>query len=194
MKKYLLAAAIAGALWWGVGPARAVEQAGTVQLNFDTKAVGGRYAPDNLVAVWVTDSQGAFVRTLLCRGKRYTRSLRAWMESSHGDTTDAVTGATLHTFKKHQVVWDCKNSKGEIVPDGVYRLHIELLDGKTAITPDAHLEITKGPNPAQVRPPDVASFRKITLSYAPGASATAAAGAASAAGARMPPTPGPAHR
>lgn len=187
MKNYLLAAAIAGALW-GMGTARAVEQAGTVQLNFDTKTVGGRYAPDNLVAVWVTDSKGAFVRTLLCRGKRYTRSLRAWMESSHGDTTDAVTGATLHTFKKHQVVWDCKNGKGEIVPDGVYRLHIELLDGKSAVTPDAHLEITKGPNPAQVRPADLDNFRKITLSYAPGASATAAA---SAAGARLPRTPGP---
>ena len=176
MKTFLLAAAMAGAIW-GVGTAHAVERSGTVQLNFDTKTVGGRYAPDNLVAVWVTDSQGSYVRTLLCRGKRYTRNLRARMESSHGDTTDAVTGATLHTFRKHQVVWDCKNSKGEIVPDGVYRLHIELLDGKSAVTPDAHLEITKGPNASQSQPPDLANFRKMTLSYSPGASATAVSGA-----------------
>ena len=44
---------------------------GTLHVTTLTSAAGGNYAPRNIVAVWVEDSNGVFVKTLLAYANTY---------------------------------------------------------------------------------------------------------------------------
>ena len=52
---------------------------------------GRSYAPENILAVWIEDANGKFVKTLIINAQRYTTFLTAWKNS----TSAAVLLTTL---------------------------------------------------------------------------------------------------
>jgi hypothetical protein len=97
-----------------------------------------RYAPANLVAVWVEDDQGTFVRTIDRKSAGFTLYLRAWAAASGGigADTDAVSGATrLNQEGTIEATWNFRDKSGNEAPDGTYTLRMELAD-ENAIGPD----------------------------------------------------------
>lgn len=149
--------------------APAGQAGGTVVFSFDTKSTGSDFAPRHVLAVWVTDSKGRFIKTLECREKNYGRYLVQWARAAGGNKTDAVTGASLKTHGAHRVTWDCRNAAGETVPDGEYRIRVEFSErnGPGPLLPDDHVRFIKGPEAKTARPADTAYFKNMALSFTP---------------------------
>lgn len=98
----------------------------SVTLKFQTQTTRGRYAPEHVLAVWIQDSEGNFVKSLKVMARRYTRFLTGWRLASGGNTVDAVTGPTMFSHQNHVLDWDCTDKEGNQVPDGDYKVLIEF--------------------------------------------------------------------
>jgi hypothetical protein len=134
------------------------------QLTFrvETLPTGGRFAPNNVGAIWIEDGQGAFVRTLALWGRSRAMYLRKFQASSQGNSVDAVTGATLSAHALHEVSWNLLDRSGREIPDGPYLLRVEMTDKNIA---GALLELPfeKTPEPLLDQPADAPYFRAIEL-------------------------------
>ncbi|MHC4248404.1 MAG: DUF2271 domain-containing protein [Planctomycetota bacterium] len=142
---------------------------GEAEFTFTTSAFKGKYAPKHILAVWVTDAKGGFIKTVLLNAKSKKKYLKRWGDESGKNYVDAVTSATL---KKHGAAvarWDCRDAKGKVVPDGEYLLHVEMAsDHKTSVTtPKTHIAFTKGPKPATAKPKDLANMKDMKFVYTP---------------------------
>jgi hypothetical protein len=147
---------------------------GQVTLTIKTKTTGRQFAPRHVLAIWVEDSQGKFVRTLKYQAKAYRMYLVEWNKITRKEKTplvDAVTGASLRKHEVHTVTWDGKDSKGQVVPDGFYHIRVEFSEknGKGPATPPRHIRFLKGPKPMSVKPRPLAYFKDIVLEYKPDA-------------------------
>lgn len=140
--------------------------AGDLTVSFTTVSFGGKYSPNNVVAVWIADDQNTFVKTLGVFATKRIKYLVTWLAASGGNTVDAVTSATFAAHGPHTVKWDSTGVDGKVVPDGNYRVYIEFTEqnklGKFTFVPFA-----KGPTPATVSPPDEPFFKDIQVVYAP---------------------------
>ena len=135
----------------------------TLTFRVQTAPVGGRFAPNNVGAIWIEDDAGRFVRTLELWGRSRSQYLRRFQAAAKGNVLDAVTGATLTTHLEHEVVWDFRAAGADVVPDGAYRLKVELTDKNSA---GALLEVPflKGEESAVIELPDNANFQGVRLS------------------------------
>ncbi len=97
----------------------------TVAFRVTTQRTNLNYDPKNIVAIWVVDNAGAFVKTLKRRGSTRQQYLYRWLADSGGSVVDAVTGATLPTQQMHNVTWNSRNTAGTVVADGTYRVRVE---------------------------------------------------------------------
>ncbi|MCX7003897.1 MAG: DUF2271 domain-containing protein, partial [bacterium] len=97
----------------------------TVAFRVSTQSTGLNYDPKNIVAIWVMDSAGGFVKTLKKRGNTRQQYLYRWLADSGGNVVDAVTGATLPTQQMHNVTWNSRNTAGTVVADGTYYVRVE---------------------------------------------------------------------
>lgn len=140
-----------------------------VSVLFKTTPAGGAFAPRNVVAVWITDGNGAFVKTIGRWADTRKSDLVAWNQASGGDA-DAVSGATRldHTVQL-AAQWDLKSKAGAVMPDGTYTIHIELSDSQTSSTAPNHeatYTFVKGPSPQVQTPTDANGFTAVKITYA----------------------------
>ena len=92
-------------------------------------SLGGRYAPKNIGAVWIEHDDGNWVKTLAVWAGvrlRYLTTYRA--ANPTGNKVDAVTSGTLPAFGDHVLGWNLADAMGSEVPDGAYRVHVEVTD------------------------------------------------------------------
>ncbi len=166
MRKMVLTAMLLGVAT--TGSLRA-ETAGSVTFTVKTKATQEKYAPRNVVAIWVTDSKGAFVKTLAVHAEKRLKYLTVWAAQSKGNVADAVTGATLKVDQTHTVKWECCDSQGKPVADGDYEIHVEFSNANKAgpLTPAGHIKFTKGAAAVQIEPEPLPFFELMKLSYTP---------------------------
>src|SRR5262245_54244406 len=66
--------------------------AACARIEATTISYRGEFAPNNIGAIWITTSSGAFVRTLEVWGSKRLEHAVAWLASSNGDDVDAITG------------------------------------------------------------------------------------------------------
>jgi len=101
-------------------------------ISFTTFAsTGGRYQRP-YVAVWIEDASGTPVRTVSlwmlqsARGERYLDELRRWYNEaqSSGTLEGTLTGPTREAGR-YTVVWDGRNDKKALVPQGDYYVCVE---------------------------------------------------------------------
>lgn len=143
---------------------------GTVTYTVATSNYPSIYDPKNILAIWVVDQAGAFVKTLKKRALTRQQYLYKWLADSGGNTNiDTITGATLSTHQFHSVTWNCRNYLGTLVPDGIYRMRAEYttLNGQGPYSTN-WCEFVKGPVGYTTNYPVMnARFFSMSLTWAP---------------------------
>ncbi len=100
----------------------------TLQVSLDTTPAGGNYDPTNVLAVWIEDDTGAFVRTIDRWAGTRIQHLVAWSAAS-GQDADAVSGATRADHgPRISAMWDMLDFNGMPVANGMYTIRMELAD------------------------------------------------------------------
>lgn len=140
--------------------------AGTVDISITTKEKNVGYHPKHVLAIWVEDDAGTYVKTLKVRADKRKQYLYSWNSASGGNTTDAVTGATLSSHGTHTVSWDCTNKTGEVVEDGEYTLFVEYTS-EHAQGPLTSIVFTKSADAFSVKPSDLTYFTDMDLVFTP---------------------------
>jgi hypothetical protein len=154
---------------------------GTLTLQFMSVGNAGEYAPRNCGAVWIETSSGQFVKTLERWAGIRAGHLTAWTAASGGwgggfffatggntaDQMDAISAATLRPHQMHSPTWNMKDTMGVVVPDGTYRVMIEVTESERKASAVASIEFEKGPTPVSLSPSDEGPFQDLTLSYTP---------------------------
>lgn len=114
----------------------------SLKVTFNTTSHGGRYANQNVGAVWIEDANGKFVKTIegwytkpfagrdISKGRRH---LLAWIAKAGNADTDAVSSATLSDHSTlHTASWDMKDKSGAAVANGTYTIRMELADSNSS--------------------------------------------------------------
>ena len=156
----------------GALPASAAATEGAAKFTVTLVPEKGPFAPRHYLAIWVTDAEGKLVRTLkaCAKPKRVPVCLRTWAAVKD---LDAISGATILTYAAPnnpvEVEWDGRDARGEVAPDGEYRIRVEFTEGnhQGPVTPADALRFTKGPAAARVNFADLPGFKAMTLAYTP---------------------------
>lgn len=117
-----------------------VKTSGKLSVSVTASAYKGKYTPRHVMAVWVESTSGTFVKTLVAKAAERREYLTNWLKAtSSGNTTDALTGATLNSYSAMSCSWDGTNVSGSVVGDGAYNLRVEYTEdnstGKIASFP-----------------------------------------------------------
>lgn len=142
---------------------------GTLAVSVTTSQVGGPYAPRNVLAIWIEDNSGKFVKTLLAYANTRKIHLNTWETStttagSVYNTVDAITGATQSAHGTRTCTWNGTDFTGKLMADGDYKVRMELTD-QNATGNVASFTISKGPNSQKLTPANVPSFSTVTLNW-----------------------------
>lgn len=108
----------------------------SVSFNVKTVTYNGKYAPANCFALWITNSDGVYVKTINRQSDTYTRFLTYWNASSSTKLLDGMTGAsnTTHnqlnngTDLRIPFIWNCTDYNGNPVADGNYYVNVEFTE------------------------------------------------------------------
>lgn len=155
-----------GALTFGAGAA----SAGTLTVAFDTTTKGGNYSPRNVVAVWIQNSTGQFVKTIGRWAGVRKSSLVSWSLAAGANDADAVSGATQNNYGRLSVTWDGRNRAGVEVPDDTYTIRMELADRNSVVPADNHqgsFTFVKGTAPVNTNVSGN-GFNNVNIIYTPG--------------------------
>lgn len=144
---------------------------GELSVSVATGETGGNYAPRNIVAIWVEDDGGNFVKTLLAYAQTRKTHLNTWQAStaaagSEYNTIDAITGATRSSHATRVCNWDGTDFNGNLLADGIYHVWMELTD-KNATGNFSSFSFTKSNIAEILSPVNVPSFGSISISWEP---------------------------
>jgi uncharacterized protein (TIGR03382 family) len=108
-----------------------------VTITFNTTPNGGELAPLNVVAAWIEVDQGPFVKTIGVYAGEEQINLIAWRLVAGPNDVDAILGPTrLDHLTPVTVTWNLRDKAGALVPDGKYRVRMEMADGIAQTTAD----------------------------------------------------------
>jgi hypothetical protein len=144
---------------------------GSLSVTASTSTAGGGYAPKNIVAIWIEDAQGNWVKTLLAYAQTRKTHLNTWEAATTAagsvyNTVDAITGATKTSHGTRTCTWDGTDVNGTLVADGTYTVWMELTD-KNSTGNYSHFTFTKGPAAESQTPANVPSFSSISINWVP---------------------------
>lgn len=141
---------------------------GRCSLTFSvtTLVVLGNYSPANIGAIWVSDGNGKFVKTLRVWANRRRGHLDHWLDSSNGNIVDAVTSATMSDEGSRSATWDCTDVGGQPVAGGTYRINIQFKEDND-VGPSEAIPFTRNGKPQTVTAPDQTSFKNARIEIAP---------------------------
>lgn len=145
------------------------QTSGTLSVSVTTSSSGGNYAPRNIVAIWIEDSSGKFVKTLLAYANTRKTHLNTWEAStttagSAFNSVDAITAATQSSHTTRTCQWNGTDYSGKLMANGDYKVRMELTD-KNATGNTSSYTFTKGVTALKLTPADVASFSSVTLNW-----------------------------
>jgi len=142
---------------------------GALSVSVSTSSAGGNYAPRNIVAIWIEDNSGKFVKTLLAYANTRKTHLNMWEASTTSigsafNSIDAITGATQSSHSTRTCTWNGTDYNKKLVSDGVYKVRMELTD-KNSSGNAASFSFNKGPNTQKLTPANETSFSAISLNW-----------------------------
>lgn len=140
---------------------------GEISFQITTKNYIAEYSTKHVMAVWVTEDNGTFVKSLLVLAATRKYDLVAWNAASSGNEVDATTGATQSSHIARTITWDCTDIAGDEVEDGTYRLNIEYTsnDAGFDVGPTANYAFSKGVDNQSYTPSNTNSFENISITY-----------------------------
>ncbi len=163
MKKYFLSLLFLVV----IASIHAQNTSGTLTVTATTFTANGSYAPKNIVAMWIQDSSGKFVKTMLILAANRKADLTNWVAATPvGNSIDAITGATQSSHGTRTCTWKATNTSGVVVPDGTYNVKMEMTEsngnGKVGT-----FTFDKGPNAVTLTPANIPSFMNISIKWVP---------------------------
>lgn len=114
-------------------PAAPAPTKGTLTLDYKTVSLMGRYRPRNCTAVWIETPAGQYVATIEIGAMLRKPALVYWQDHACTEKPgpDVVTSATLdHHEEPHQAIWNGLDFEQKPVPDGPYKLFIEVTESE----------------------------------------------------------------
>lgn len=153
-----------------VGSTGAPGTAGKLTIDFTTASyLTGKYSPKNCGAVWIEDANGTYIATPAIWARIRMRPIFFWQTvRCQADMPDAITSATLDDHSKpHSVTWDGRDLKGNVVPDGMYVVHVEVTEDEVKLGRHAKFPFMKGPTAETQTPMDTESVKTVKLTYTP---------------------------
>ena len=146
----------------------AVKTPGALGIQFTTSTYKGEYAPDHVLAVWIESNSGTFVKSLLVKASERKQHLTNWLKStSSGNTTDAVTGATLSSHGLINCNWNGTNTSSAVVGDGSYKLCVEYTESSSGSSKFASFTFDKATAASSSTPSGTAGISGITITWTP---------------------------
>lgn len=158
------------------------QTSGSFEFTFTQTPHSTVHGTKHNLAVWFQTESGEFVKTdSRFAGALTNDHLPIWSENAGGPALDclspncnvvnATTGATLADYSTRTVTWDGRNSEGEIVPDGIYKISLEQcwVHGETGKVFRTFL-FEKSANAIVLLPEDSDEFTNISLVWNPVAS------------------------
>ncbi|HEY5590732.1 MAG TPA: DUF2271 domain-containing protein [Paludibacter sp.] len=141
---------------------------GILTVNVTTKQGNlGGYSPSNIMAIWIVDSNGTFVKTLLAQAATRKSDLYKWKTAtSTYNVVDATTGATQSSYGARTCVWNATNVSKIVVADGNYTVWMEVTDDAVH-GPLTSYTFTKGTTTINLTPTALTNFANISISWVP---------------------------
>ena len=144
-----------------------LKTAGTLTVNTTTATYNGDYGPAHVVAIWIENSSGSFVKSLLVNAAERKEYLTNWFKAtSTGNTVDAQTGATINTHGAKNCTWNGKDASGNVVNDGTYKVCMEFTENN-GTGKFASFTFTKSTVADDQAPGAKNGFSNISLKWAP---------------------------
>jgi hypothetical protein len=149
---------------------------GELSVSVSTSEAGGKYSPRNVIAIWIENEQGNFIKTLLVYANKRKTHLNNWQAStaavgSEYNKIDAISGATKSSHTTRNCSWDGTDYTGLIVADGKYYIRMELTD-KNATGNNSSFLFTKGMSPNVQTPSNKPSFSSLSINWIPAVNQT----------------------
>ena len=146
------------------------QTAGNLNFTINPVAHNGSYGAKHLVAVWLENESGTFVKTKykMASSKNYDH-LATWTAKSNSNLVDATSGATLTSYTPITAVWNGTDVSGNVVPNGIYKIWIEMAwdDSKTTDKTVTSYLFTKGTVASTVKPANTSLFTDVSLDWTP---------------------------
>jgi|WetSurMetagenome_2_1015567.scaffolds.fasta_scaffold139798_2 hypothetical protein len=144
---------------------------GVLTVTTTTSNAGGNYAPKNIVAIWIENGNGKFVKTLAAYANVRKAYLNTWKTSTTNagiayNTVDAITGATRPSHGTITCSWNGTDYNGAEVANGTYNIRFELTD-KHSTGNLASYSFSKGNVSQELKPTDVPSFKSTSIKWEP---------------------------
>jgi hypothetical protein len=146
------------------------QTAGSFTFTINPVAHNGSYGAKHVVAIWIENAAGTFVKTKLRQSSSSTIDhLATWTSNSASNVVDATTGATLTTYAPLTVMWDGTNVSQVVVADGDYNIWIEMAwdNSKTTDKTVTSFAFTKGSAAVHLKPANTSLFTDIALDWVP---------------------------
>lgn len=144
---------------------------GSVTFSVNLISIPGNYSP-RVDAYWVTDAAGNFVMTMRYDAGSRRQYLYQWVAARgswpYNAPIDGYSGATISTWGTFAVNWDCRNTNNVLMPDGQYKLWVEMTDrnGQGPYTTNG-IVFWKGMTNVNNTYPNQQYIQNITVAYAP---------------------------
>jgi len=148
------------------------QTAGTFTFKINPVSHSGNYGLKHVVAIWIENSAGTFVKTKLRQSSGSTIDhLATWTTKSASNVVDATTGATLTSYSALTVTWNGTNVSKVVVADGDYKIWIEMAwdNSKTTDKTVTSFAFTKGMMMFHLTPANTSLFTGISLDWVPSA-------------------------
>ena len=143
---------------------------GTLQITATSSAGGGPYAPQNVVAIWIINSSGSFVKTVGRWADVRKQHLVAWGAAA-GVDVDAVSGATRPNHATQlTATWDMTARGGQLVGNGTYTVRMESADSNANIASQNHqgtFTFLKSATPQTQTNLSNGGFSNVSLTFTP---------------------------
>ena len=143
-------------------------------ISVTTLQQDGKWRPQNAGVLFIEDATGKWVRTLEVWAStnviwltRYGQTQGAPLYNWDPFTPippDVVTSVTLKMHTTHTRTWDLKDVNGREVPDGIYKVVIDLTDRDKVDGVSQEYPFMKGPSPMTLTPPDAQYYTGAKLS------------------------------
>lgn len=140
-------------------------------INVTTTPNGGQFAPRNVVAVWIEDQAGTFVKTITRYANARKSHLVAWIAKAGANDVDAVSGATRQDHATPlTITWNLRDKLSGLVPDGTYTIRMELADSNSNTPAQNHqgtFTFVKGTAPQNQPGLSNGGFTNVTIDFQP---------------------------
>ena len=139
---------------------------GTLTFSITTTEPSGGYNGVHVIAIWIEDTNGGFVKTKIRYAQDRIQYLDHWIASSAYNVVDATTGATLPAHGNLIFNWNGTDVSGNLVADKPYRVWIQMSD-RNESGPTTFVLFNKDTSTQHITPADTGNFTNMDLVWNP---------------------------